>query len=115
MMRAGDHRDRVFRVDAIELDHEFVTTQPRELDVAAGGRIEVRDRIGRARALGEPVSNVLQQFIADRVTERVVDAFEAVEVDKQYGKFLLLTLGLAMVRSRLWLNSSRLGSSVNSS
>ncbi len=43
---------------------------------------EARDQVARPDNRAKPVCNLLQQLIADRMAERVVDGLEAVEVDQ---------------------------------
>ena len=61
------------RLRRADLDHrKFVAAEP-------------RDQVGLAHALTQPQGHDAQQFVADRVAERVVDGLEAVEVDAQQG------------------------------
>src|SRR5215467_10204060 len=46
---------------------------------------ESRERIRAAYALAHPVGHCLQQFVADRMSERVVDALETVQVEIKDG------------------------------
>ncbi len=42
------------------------------------------DRIGLPRAAAQTVGNQFQQFVADRMPERIVDAFELVEIEAKH-------------------------------
>src|SRR3974390_3097835 len=53
---------------------------------------EAGDQIGRAYDAGEPHCDVLQQLVADRMAERVVNLLEAIEVDKMDSKAVLAAL-----------------------
>ena len=64
--------DRVADVRALEQDPELVAAEP-------------RDRVGGAHAGHEPLGHELQQLVAGRVPEPVVDGLEVVEVDEQHG------------------------------
>ena len=58
------------------MDHrKFVAAQPRH-------------HVGIAEATAQPARNRFQQFVADRMSERVVDAFELVDVDVHHGELL---------------------------
>ena len=50
---------------------------------------EARDHIARLDDGAEPERDLLEQLVADRVAERVVDGFEPVEVDQVDGKVIL--------------------------
>ena len=56
-------------------DGEFVAAEP-------------GDEIGLADAAAQPAGDAFQQFVADRVAERVVDALEFVDVDIEHGELL---------------------------
>ena len=58
------------RRDALEQHRELIAAEP-------------GDRVGRPRALDEPLRSGLQQPVADVVPERVVHVLEVVEVDHQ--------------------------------
>jgi hypothetical protein len=45
---------------------------------------ESRDGIVLADAFAEPVGDLLQQGVADRVTERVIDVLEVIEIEAKY-------------------------------
>ncbi len=68
--RGGDLLRLLERRDALEQHRELVAAEP-------------RDRVGRARALHQPLRGGLQQPVADVVPERVVHVLEVVEVDHQ--------------------------------
>ena len=55
-------------VDAVDVDHELVAAEPADLD-------RVR------REAGQPLGHAVDQAVADRMAERVVDALEIVEVE----------------------------------
>ena len=68
-MQAHHEFDDIAGVRDVGLDHrEFVAAQP-------------RDVIGIADATPDPPGHGLQQFVADMVPERIVDALEFVDVD----------------------------------
>ena len=50
-------------------DGEFVSAQP-------------RDNVGLAHAMAQPPGHRLEQFVAGRMTERIVDGLELIEVDR---------------------------------
>jgi hypothetical protein len=47
---------------------------------------EADGHIGWAEARGEPLSDRLQDLVTHHVSHRVVDLFEAVDIDKQDGE-----------------------------
>jgi hypothetical protein len=49
---------------------------------------QARHQVGLAHATEQPSAHLLQQRIADRVAQRVVDALEAIEIEAQHGKAL---------------------------
>ncbi len=68
-MNAHHEFHDIARVRDVGLDHrEFVAAQP-------------RDVIGIADAAPDPPGHRLQQFVADMMSERIVDALEFVDVD----------------------------------
>ena len=78
LVNSGDEFHDVADVPDAGLDHrELVTAEP-------------RDQIGLADAAPDPAGHRLQQFIADMVPERVVDALELVDVDIEQGELLAL-------------------------
>ena len=50
---------------------------------------ETRDDIGRAQTIAQTFGNPDQQFVADQMTETVVDEFETVEINKQNAYFMI--------------------------
>ena len=50
---------------------------------------ETRERIGLADALANSAPDCLQQIVADRMTERIIDIFEMVEVEAQHRDLLI--------------------------
>ena len=75
-VNAGDEFHDIADVPDAGLDHRKL--------VAA----EPRDQIGLAEATPDAASHRLQQFIADMVSERVVDALELVDIDIEQGELL---------------------------
>ena len=67
----GDDRRLARVADVVEQQRELVAAQP-------------RDRVVRAQRRFEPARDGLQQLVAGRVAERVVDDLEAVEVEEQH-------------------------------
>ena len=67
----GDARGIIDIGDVLQDDDELVTAQPRH-------------RVGRPHGAAQAVSHFLEQFVADLVTERVVDDLETVEVEKHH-------------------------------
>ena len=67
-------------VDVLEQDDELVAA-------------EARRGVDAADAAGEPVRGLAKQIVAGRVTERVVDVLEHVEIDEQHGGLRLPALG----------------------
>ena len=59
---------------------------------------EPRDRVGVANAGREPLSHHLQQFVADRMAERVVDGLEQIEIEHEKREPAAVT---ALPRQRL--------------
>ena len=55
---------------------------------------EARDRVALADVLLDPLGDLAQQLVADRVAERVVDDLEAVEVEEEDGQPLVVPVGL---------------------
>ena len=49
---------------------------------------QTRDGIGFARAATQPLGNELQQFVADRMPERIVDTLELVEIEAKHRQAL---------------------------
>ena len=74
----------------------------------AGNRVELPD------AAAQPVGDDLQQLVADRMSERVVDALEMIEVEAQHRQALAALDAPELVSSRS-RNSTRLGRSVSAS
>ena len=72
---------RILRVfDLCKQNHEFVAPL-----AAHGVRI--------AQASQQTLRNRLQEFVADRVSERIVDVFEAIQIQKQHGVMLAVATG----------------------
>ncbi len=46
-----------------------------------------------AQASHQTLRNRLQEFVADRVSERVVDVFEAIQIQKHHGVMLAVATG----------------------
>ena len=79
-LNALRHVRRVAEIrNAVEQDRELVTTQ-------AG------DHINFADAMLKPARHRNQQLIADRVAQTVVHVLEAIEVEKQNRKLIILML-----------------------
>ena len=77
---AGDS-PRIPRIgDTGQQERELVSAQTRDGGDFIGAR--TRDRIAEAHAAGQPFGHLPQKLIAAAVTQRVVDAFEAVEIDE---------------------------------
>src|SRR5690606_41014795 len=57
-----------FVLNAVEIDHEFVTAEAADIHTFAGKG-------------GEPLCHGIEQPIADRMAERVIDSLEIVEID----------------------------------
>src|SRR3546814_1479915 len=68
--RIGDARDLLGLDDLRQHDLEFIAAQPPDLPLVADD-------------LGQPPRRLLEQLVADRMAERVVDRLEAVEVEQQ--------------------------------
>ena len=49
---------------------------------------QTRDGIGFARAATQPLGDELQQFVADRMPERIVDTLELVEIEAKHRQAL---------------------------
>ena len=47
---------------------------------------DARDGVGVAHAMAQPLGHHLEQLVADRMAERVVDALEAVEIEIEHRK-----------------------------
>ena len=83
IVRPGDRladalgqRHRVGRIlDAGHDDGELVAAEP-------------GDGVGRAGAAAQPLGDDLEQLVADRVAERIVDAFEVIEIEAEHGEAL---------------------------
>ena len=94
-----DHRGIGARRDLAEVDDELVATLAREhAAVLPARRLALHDAVGAAHRGGEARRDVLQQLVADRVAERVVDALEVVEVDEQHGGAVRLARCASQVR-----------------
>ena len=52
------------------------------------------DRVTLPDRLAQPFRNVGQEHVAHRVAERIVDDFEAIQVDKQRGEVLVVSRGI---------------------
>ncbi len=76
---------------------------------------EPRDQVGFPDAALDPARHRLQQFIADMVSEQIVDAFELVDVDIQQGENCPSWPVFSNSRSICSRNSTRFGRSVNAS
>ncbi len=71
-------RHDVIRMLGVCGEHrELVTTEP-------------RDRVSRAQYAPQPSRDLLQEAVAAVVSQRVVDVFEAVEVEQQHAEHLLV-------------------------
>ena len=65
-----------YLLHAVQHDQEFVAAHPGYCVVFP-------------RAVLEPFRNLLQHHISERVSERVIDDFEPVEIEKQQRNFLI--------------------------
>ena len=59
----------------------FVGIAERKLHDGEFVAAETRDHVAVAQAFAEPLRHGLQQLVADRMAERVVDAFEMIEIE----------------------------------
>ena len=76
---------------------------------------QTRHQIAVAQAAAQAVGDRLQQLVADRVAERIVDALEVVEIEAMHRELVALAAHAAeQLSSRSW-NSSRFGSRVSAS
>ena len=62
---------------------------------------QARDRVGLARAVAQPLAHQLQQLVADRMAERVIDALELVEVEAEHRQAFAAFDALELVLQRL--------------
>ena len=62
----------------------------RKLDDGELVAAEPRHEVGVAQAGAEPLRHGLEQFVADRMAERIVDALEVVEIEAVHGEALAL-------------------------
>ena len=84
LMNSGDELHDIADVPDAGLDHrELVAAEP-------------RDQVGLAEATADAVGHRLQQFIADMVPERVVDALELVDIDIEQRELLALAGALQL-------------------
>ena len=84
LVNSGDEFHDIADVPDAGLDHrKLVTAEP-------------RDQIGLAEAAADAAGHRLQQFIADMVPERVVDALELVDVDIEQRELLALAGSLQL-------------------
>ena len=82
---------------------EFVAAEPADLAMIAHHRFQ-------------PIGDLPQQRIADRVAERIVDVLEAVEIDQEQGAALLTAeRRCASASSSVWRIIARLGRPVSES
>jgi hypothetical protein len=68
-------------LEILDDDHELVAAEPRQ-------------QADLAQRMGKRAAHFLQQFVADPVTERVVDILEPVEVDEQHADATAVALRL---------------------
>ena len=73
---------------------------------------EAGDGVGLARAAAQAVGDQLEQFVADRMAERIVDALELIEIEAQHREALAALDALELViqplaqRARGWADRS---------
>ena len=74
-----------------------------------------RDGVGVAHAVAQPLGHHLEQLVADRMAERVVDALEVVEIEIEHRQAARRGRRRPAPRSSRSRNSTRLGRSVSAS
>ena len=81
----GEVRERAVVMLARQHRLELVAAEPADLAFLADHR-------------GQPLRNLLQQRVADGVTERVVDVLEAIEIDQEQGAAAAIRIALLLQR-----------------
>ena len=93
-------------------------TSTRDLDVSLHDgefvAAEAGDKIGGDDAAAQTLRHRFQQFVADQVAERIVDALEFVDVDIEHRQMLIRSDPRQFVSRYSW-NSARFGRSVRAS
>ena len=89
----GDVRGIFAIVDLTQQDRELVAPEPGH-GRGAAGQADAGDGIAAAQAAGQTLGERLEQTVAARVTQRVVDPLEAVEIEEQHGQLAALATDL---------------------
>ncbi len=69
-------------VEVLDDDHELVAAKPRQ-------------QVGFAQRAGQRLGHLLQQLVADPVSQRVIDVLEPVEIDVEHADVAAVALGLS--------------------